>query len=491
MLNAQPIPYKNLLISGGIVALMALVAFIFSGNAITLAAPFAFLYLILLTLNWKAGFYILLASIPFSVTYELLPQTLSTTVPDEPMMWIFTLITALVIAQNPMKLPEWWWRSSITLIISLQLICLILSVIYSSVPFLSFKFLLSKLWMLACFFVLPVWIFTKKKDLSNAFKILLITLTITVIFVIVRHAGLGFTFLGVNKACSIFYYNHVEYGAVLSVFIPLLFIAFRIIKQEKKAARTKLILLSLVILFFLIALFLTYARSAILGVVFALIVALAIRMKLVNLILPTFYALIILLVVHLTLDNNFFNYRPNYDQTYMRKDFKSHIQATLQGQDLSSMERVYRWLAAAKMSTVHPITGFGPHSFTKHYRSYTVHEFRTYVSENTEQSTTHNYFLYMLVEQGWPAMILYGLLNLVAFAKAQRVYHRSKDRYYKLATLGVAMMLAVNFVNNFFSEFIETHKVGALFFLPLCLLVILDHRSRTESTTDTAQDQLS
>jgi hypothetical protein len=86
----------------------------------------------------------------------------------------------------------------------------------------------------------------------------------------------------------------------------------------------------------------------------------------------------------------------------------------------------------------------------------------------------------MLVEQGWPAMILYAILVAVVFAQAQKIYLRFKDKFYKNATLGVSMMFAAGFINNFFSELLETHKVGCLFFLVISLLVVLDRKSREE-----------
>ena len=104
-------------------------------------------------------------------------------------------------------------------------------------------------------------------------------------------------------------------------------------------------------------------------------------------------------------------------------------------------------------------------------------------------STTHNYFLFMLVEQGWPAMILYAILVMVVLAHAQKIYYRFEDRFYKKLTLGMAMMFSAGFINNFFSELLETHKVGALFYLSIAILVILDKKSKDlqkekpESTT--------
>ena len=137
------------------------------------------------------------------------------------------------------------------------------------------------------------------------------------------------------------------------------------------------------------------------------------------------------------------------------------------------MERLYRWIAAMRMSAEEPVKGWGPNAFYYYYKPYAVSSFKTYVSRNTEKSTTHNYFLYMLVEQGWPAMLLYAALIAVAFAQAQKTYHRFTDSFYRYCTLGAAMMLGAAFINNFFSELLETHKVGSLFYISLALLVVL------------------
>jgi O-antigen ligase len=217
-----------------------------------------------------------------------------------------------------------------------------------------------------------------------------------------------------------------------------------------------------------------------LAIVFSFTILVAIRWKLVNYIMPIFYAFILFIVAYAANKNTFIDYRPDYTRTYMRKNFKDHIIATFKGQDLSSMERVYRWIGAIRMSTDEPLLGYGPNSFYYYYKPYTVTSFVTYVSRNPEKSTTHNYFLLMLVEQGIPAMILYGLLVFAFFAQAQKVYHRFKDKFYRSCTMALAMVFAASFVNNFFSELIETHKIGAIFYLTISLLIVLDYKSRQE-----------
>jgi O-antigen ligase len=45
-----------------------------------------------------------------------------------------------------------------------------------------------------------------------------------------------------------------------------------------------------------------------------------------------------------------------------------------------------------------------------------VKSFRTYVSDNPEKSTTHNYFLLQLAEQGIPGFLLFAILSPLPYS---------------------------------------------------------------------------
>jgi O-antigen ligase len=458
--------------------IISIILFAYTGNYFILILPVAFLYLMLVGVNWQAAYWIFLFSIPASVQINFSNDTMAITLPDEPLMWVFLLLGVLVIARNPVSLPKWWWQDGLVFIVVLQFVWTIVAVVFSKMLFFSIKFLLAKTWLLMCFFVVPLWIFREKKDFVKGFFVLLIPMLITIIVILIHHAMLHFSFDKVQKSMSGLYYNHVDYSTVISMFFPLLLIAWPLTKGRGILTRLPLLL---IILVFIAGITFSYARAAVIGIVFAIAVGLAIRMRLVNLVMPTIYALIILLMCYMVPNNKYIEFRPDYNKTFMHKNFTDHLIATFRGKDMSSMERLYRWIAAVRMSNDRPITGYGPRAFYYYYKPYAVTTFQTYVSRNPEHSTTHNYFLYMLVEQGWPAMILYAILVYAIFAKAQRIYHRFKDRFYRIVTIGLAMTLAVGFVNNFFSELIETHKVAALFYIPVAMLIILDKKSRDEA----------
>ncbi|MCB9047391.1 MAG: O-antigen ligase family protein [Chitinophagales bacterium] len=462
---------KWLMRIGFAVLFLGVILFSYTQSFKTILVPVAFIYLLLLYVNWKVAYYLFLFTIPISIDYQL-TGSLSTSLPDEPLMWIFMFMFPAIFLQDPKVLGRrTWFRDPIVTVVILQFAWMIVAVIFSHEHLLSFKFMAAKIWFLISFFILPYYVFRDKKDFRRAFLLFLVPLVATMVVIMLRHAARGFHFRKVEYAIGDLYYNHVDYSAVISIFFPLLLVAWPMTRKMRNPLVKAAILF--LIMFFLPAIYLTYARAAVLAVIFAIVVAIAIRIRLVNLIFPVFYGLLAMLIIYMADDNRFINFRPNYEKTYMHKNFAEHVMATFRGEDMSSMERLYRWIAAMRMSTDEPVKGWGPNAFYYYYKPYAVSSFKTYVSRNTEQSTTHNYFLYMLVEQGWPAMILYAVLIMVALAQAQKTYHRFKDRYYKNCTLGAAMMFGAAFVNNFFSELLETHKVGSLFYISLALLVAL------------------
>jgi O-antigen ligase len=470
--------HTDFLLGGTLFSLLACIYwFAATGNMLVLLAPFLFLYMLICIADWRAAYWVLLALVPISAQIALADNVFSISLPDEPMCWLFALIFLLIAAHNPAGIPKWFVNNTLFAIVMIQLVWLCVAVGFSTVFVLSVKFLAAKIWYLICFLVFPVFIFKTKSDLKLLFKVLLVPIVLTMVIIQARLFTLHLNFASISKAVGFIYYNHVEYGAVISIFYPFLWVALPLVEKSNTIARNALIIL---ILFFIPVIYFSFARAAVLALLFAILMGYAIRKKFAGYIMPIIYALIAVTIMYYVQNNKYLDLHPDYNQTIMHKDYSSHLVSTIQGKDMSSMERLYRWVAAIRMSVDRPITGYGPHGFVHNYKKYAVAMFKTYVSNNTEGSTTHNYFLFMLTEQGWPAMLLYALLLAVFFRKSEQIYHRFNDKMYKNCTLGLAMAFASCFVNNFFSEFIETHKVGAFFYLCIALLIILEHRSKNQ-----------
>ncbi len=476
MINqATTLQNKPGLLAAIAILLLGVCGYIFNGNILLLGLPFVFLYVLLVGVNWKTAYWVMLMSIPVSIDLYFFGNTLSTSAPDEPLMWGFMLLFPILLASKRGAIEKSWLKHPIVTLVALQFFWMMIAVFYSRMHLISVKFMIAKSWFLISFFILPVLIFREKKDFRTAFWVLFLPVFITVCIIMVRHAALGFSFRQIEEAVGDLYFNHVDYSTIVSMIFPLALVAIPLSKGKSPVFRWTLILVTL---FLLPAIYLTYARAALLAVVFAIVVGIAIRIKLTKIMMPIFYGVLALFMAYMIRDDKYMTLRPDYQHTFMHRDFSDHIIATFRGEDMSSMERLYRWIAAVRMSQDEPVKGFGPNTFYYYYKPYAVASFRTYVSRNFEHSTTHNYYLYLLVEQGWPAMIIYAIFIHVILVTAQRAYHRFKDRFYKYCVLGAAMMFGAGWVNNFFSDLIETHKVGAFFYLSVALIVILDLKSK-------------
>lgn len=463
--------------------LCCLIGFFFD-NLVFIGIPIAVLLGVLIFKNIRVGLFLLCATVPCSFMLGEL-GALSFDFPDELLMIGLTGLMPFVLILNH-KQVDWrlWFKNPIVILTILVFCWMCVSVIYSQNVALSLKYLLKRIWYILPFFVLPSLLFQNEKMIIRSYQGFFVSLIAVVCIAIYKHSLVGFSFDQVHDPVQPFFLNHVTYGSTVSCFIPLCIGG--IFLSRKLSVQWIVSLAALAVL--LLAVYFAYSRAAWMAVIFAAGVFIAVRLKLVRLMLITFYVLVFSLVMWLSTNNKYLEFKPKFEKTIMHTSLEDHIVATLRGTDISSAERYYRWIAAIRMSRDYPWTGAGPNNFYDYYKAYTITAFKTWVSRNPERSTTHNYFLFMLVEQGFIAMVLYGVWILVIFGYGQHVYHRVKsNRFYGIALLSVLSMLGAFFINNFFSELIETDKIGGLFLLGLAIIVAIDYKYR-KSVSQEAQE---
>jgi O-antigen ligase len=131
------------------------------------------------------------------------------------------------------------------------------------------------------------------------------------------------------------------------------------------------------------------------------------------------------------------------------------------------------------MAAEKPLTGFGPNTFYNNYRSYTEFPFKTWVSNNPEHSSVHNYFLLTSLEQGIPGLVFFCLLYFGMIIYSQRLYHTIKDIFYQQVAITIGVILVMIGALIFMSDLIETDKIGSLFWLCLGVLIVLSEKSKS------------
>ncbi len=458
--------------------LLALVAASLLESYYVLAIPFGVL---LLNAGWRNPslvFYGLLFSLPLSFEYSF-SATLGTDIPDELLMLLTAGLFLIYGIYNRQAISR--EIKTHPLIFLLTILCgwMLVAILFSTHPLISVKYGLAKTWYLGAFVLAPLLVFTNKASIRTAALLLAGSMLLISLIALVRHGLTGFSFATVNEAVSPFFRNHVNYSAMLVCMIPL-WIAFYYL--AKKQAHRRLI--GIVILLSLTALFFSYARGAWLALLAGGVAFLLIRKRK----LVTAYLLFILLalaaVFWLRHENNYLRFAHNYQRTIFHKDFGDHLVATYKLKDVSTAERFYRWIAGVRMISDQPLTGFGPNTFYDNYKPYGVPAFKTWVSDNPEHSTVHNYFLLTVIEQGYPGLFFFLLLLGAMLWYAQRLWHRAMDPFYKTTSMVTGVMLVMILTVNCLSDLIETDKVGSLFFLCLSLLIAVDLQTRKNKTVE-------
>lgn len=420
-------------------------------------------------------FHILLFSIPFSSEVDVTPS-LGTDFPDEPLMWMLSGLLVIDVLRRPGSLREGMARSGrlVAVLLLLHLAWIVVASVLSTHPLLSFKYLAAKGWYVVslCF---GAWhLLRSPADLRRAAAVLTASMSLATVLVLAKHAGLGMGFDTANRSVEPFFRNHVNYGALLACLAPVPVAAFLLYPRRR-------VLWGLCIALWTTALFFSYSRGAWLAVALAFITVTAMRRRVLWQLAAAGVVVVVAGLLYLGQGNRYLDYSPEYEQTVYHPDFDAHLEATYRMRDISTMERFHRWIAAFRMSEGHLLHGYGPNSFYHEYRSHTVSAFRTYVSDNPEKSTVHNYLLLLLVEQGIPGMLLFAALVFAMLNAAVSWYRLASTREDRLAAASVVAVIASVVVLNMLSDLVESDKVGTLFFLCAGILIrFSDDFSREE-----------
>ncbi len=413
-----------------------------------------------------------IALVPLST--EIQAGGLGTDLPVEPMMLVATGLAIVYLLRNARHISGDALRHPISICLALHLSWILITTLTSVVPMYSWKYFAAKLWYVLPYYVLGGLWLSRVGEVRRFVIWLAIPLAIALSYAVVRHAALGFVFEEVNKAMAPFFRNHVAYAALPSITLPFI-VCGAFLFPRRSYTRYGLLALSLLML---LAVQTSYTRAAYVSIVAGAGYVLLMRWRLARLGLVAAVAIVIAFGTYVVSNNNFLRFAPDYNRTITHTDFQSLVEATYKLEDISTMERVYRWVAAGYMTAERPWLGFGPGNFATEYRGYAIETFRTYISNNEEGSGVHSYYLMVLSEQGWIGLILFVLLCLVALALAERVYHAANSRDERLVVMMAAASLVINLSFQLINDMIETDKCGPWFFYALALLVAVDIRQR-------------
>lgn len=422
-------------------------------------------------------FWLLFVSIPFSTEWSITPS-LGIDFPDEPIMIFISAGAIFYFLLMPSRFPSILLRSNLFTLLLIQFIWVTITCFYSQEPLLSVKYNLAKIWYIVPFVILPVFFIRTPRHWKIWATCLLVPMVLLVVQVMVRHGMYGFSFFSIRKAMAPFFRNHVNYAALLTLLLPVAVLCFYL--APRKSVQKNILFIG--ILFGIAAWILAFSRGAWVALPAGAIMVYVVQKKWVAPVMVMVATVVLVSSAWLVTEKRYMRFAPDHDQTYFHTEFRQHWQATFEGKDISTAERWHRWVAGVRMLVHEPITGFGPNSFYRHYQPYTLRRFQTWVSDNPEHSTVHNYFLLLALEQGWIGLLLFLLLIIGMFLSLQRLCRKLQSHFYRSIAFTTTAVLTIVLVLNLMSDLIETDKIGSVFYCCLGIILLLEQEYLQEQT---------
>lgn len=472
-------PYhRNLFFSAAVFLISGISAIVFQ-QPLLLLIPFGWILFPLLfeyvVIKPETIFWLMVVMLPLSTEMNVTPN-FGFDFPDEWLLVLLTGISIIKIIHQPAWIPKNLLRSDLFFWLVLYFLWLMTSCYYSEEPLLSVKFLLAKTWYIIPFVLLPQVLLTSQKSIQKLAICLLVPMLFVVIEVLVRHAFYSFSFEDIKKTMAPFFRNHVNYSSMLVCLLPVGWCVWRLTPEHHKNRKW----VGIGLLIGLAGLFFAYSRGAWIALLLGISAIRIIKKRWMGGLIALGLTAIVVSTAWLVTDKRYLDFSPDHDHTVFHTDFSEHLKATVELKDVSTAERFYRWVAGFRMLAEKPVTGFGPNSFYLHYRPYTVRSFETWVSDNPEHSTVHNYFILLALEQGVPGLVLFCVLYFGMLLRLQKIYHRFQSRFYRTVSVTVAVILVMIGVINSLSDLIETDKIGSLFWLCMGMVILLETRSKEE-----------
>lgn len=347
----------------------------------------------------------------------------------------------------------------------------------STMPGVSLKSFITRLWFFAGFYLLAAELFGKTERIRYYFYSYIAGMVPVVIYYLVRmwQAGI-FNQKAAYKAIRPFFNDHTAFGAALAFCIPV--IVYFLFKKELSGIKKTGI--SLLLIIFSAAFLFSYSRAAWLSLfVAALVVSILIFRISWKVVLPATLCLIV--IISLSWSGLMMHLNENKQES--SSDIHRHLQSIANiRSDASNMERINRWKSAMRMFREKPYLGWGPATYQFKYAPFQIASEKTIISTNYgEGGNAHSEYLGSLVDSGIPGMMLYILLLFFSIRKGIIIWKTHRDKQISNLALALVAGLITYAVHGALNNFLDTDKISALFWGMVAAVVAIDIGMKQEN----------
>jgi len=340
----------------------------------------------------------------------------------------------------------------------------------STLPAVSFKNFITRLWFFAGFYLLAAEIFRKPQRIRSYFYAYIAGMIPVVIYYLIRIWQSGiFNQKAAHSAIRPFFNDHTSFGAALAFCIPVI---IYLLTRRETSKIIKAVLFILLLLFS-VALIFSYSRAAWVSLLTAALIAFFLLLRIPWKIV--FPAIVIVLII-ISMSWSSLIIRLNENRQESSGNIKSHLQSIANiRSDASNMERINRWKSALRMFKEKPLMGWGPATYQFKYAPFQMTTEKTIISTNYgEGGNAHSEYLSSLVDSGIPGLILYILLLFTSIRKGIKIWETHSNRHIRNLAVALVAGLITYAVHGTLNNFLDTDKISALFWGMIAAIVAMD-----------------
>ena len=296
-----------------------------------------------------------------------------------------------------------------------------------------------------------------------------IPLVLVIFYTLYNHAGYGFDKPSSNMVMHPFYNDHTAYGAIIAMFIPVLF-SFAWNKDMPKYLKMMAIGVSVMLT---VGIIFSYSRAAWLSLFLSAILYVIVLLKIkFRYVLST----IILMAGLFYLFQFQLIDRMEKNKQDSSTDFLEHIQSISNiSSDASNLERINRWNCALRLFEERPFFGWGPGTYQFVYAPFQRSKEKTIISTNAgDMGNAHSEYIGPLSESGVLGMVTFLIVIITVMVTGLRVYKRSRSPQVKLLSLTIILGLFSYFIHGILNNFLDSDKASVPFWGFIAILVALD-----------------
>jgi len=346
---------------------------------------------------------------------------------------------------------------------------MLFTVFWSSMPMISAKFFISKLWFIFSFFVLGHIFFKDIKNYQRFIYLFTMAMVIVVIITIIRHGMRGFDKFSAHFIMSPFFKDHTVYGAILAFILPITLGAV----WNKAWSRGHRLFFIVANIILIAGIILSYTRAAWLSLILALGVYIVIKLKISFRFLGS--AIVILGALFFSFQTEiFFMLTKNTQDS--SGNFTEHIQSMSNiSTDASNLERLNRWNSAITLWEEEPFFGWGPGTYQFQYAPKQMSFDKTIISTmEGDMGNSHSEYLGPLAETGVLGLLSVLILIVVFFTKAIQLYSALDDKRLKNFVLGIILANATYFSHGVLNNYLDVDKASVPVWASFAFIVTLD-----------------